>query len=385
MLSRAALRCARGNVLHLKSNSYARNFAVLALESSADDTCAAVVTSEREILSNVVISQNELHASVGGINPYVAIQGHQKNMPVALRRALDEAKLEMGQVDGIAFTRGPGIGGCLSVSSNAAKNMAAALRKPLVGVHHMQAHALTPLLTSPKESLPQFPFLTLLVSGGHTMIVLAKSVKSFQILATTVDESIGRAFDKVARMLGLEWGTKGYGAALEAFCASGMEKFGELSPQDLLRMPSPMPGVLGFSYSGPHSNIERHVHSQGGIEYLDEKARWRLAVSFQKAAVSQLEEKVELGLKWCYRNNLPVKDLVVSGGVASNQYLQKRLHERLCSDNAEYSSMQLSFPPLHLCRDNAAMIAWASMHRFLVKDLDDYSIEHRAKWSIEDL
>jgi len=299
--------------------------------------------------------------------------------------ALDEAKLEMGHIDGIAFARGPGIGGCLSVGSNAAKNIAAALRKPLVGVHHMQAHALTPLLTSPSDSLPRFPFLTLLISGGHTLIVLADSLNSFKILATTVDESIGRAYDKVARMLGLEWGSKGYGAALEAFCAAGIQKFGVPVQEDLPPVSFPSPGKLSFSYSGPHSNIERYIHSRSGMEHLDEQARWKLALAFQQAAVGQLEEKVELGLKWCYRNGHPVNDLVVSGGVASNKYLRERLRDRLQRLDSDFSSIKLSFPPLQLCRDNAVMIAWASMHRFLAGDFDDYSIEHRAKWSIEDL
>ncbi|EPQ57559.1 peptidase M22, glycoprotease [Gloeophyllum trabeum ATCC 11539] len=380
------LRCAPRRLASLRCTSnYSRYFTVLALESSADDTCAAVVTSERQILSNVVVSQNELHASAGGIHPYVAIAGHQRNMPGAIRRALEEAKIEMSQVDGIAFTRGPGIGGCLSVSSNAAKNLAAALNKPLVGVHHMQAHALTPLLTTPKPSLPHFPFLTLLVSGGHSLLVLASSLTKFEILATTGDESVGRAFDKVARMLGLDWGEKGYGAALEAFCAEGRQQFGSdtnVGPD--ISIPRPMPRQLAFSFSSLHSSVERFIHARGGIQNLDTRERWRLAMAFQEAAVAQLEEKVELALGVCAKRGLRIGDVVVSGGVASNMYLRSRLHECL-SRSENTSPINLLFPPPNLCRDNAAMIAWAAMHRFLAGDLDEYSIEHRAKWSIEDI
>ncbi|KAL1945590.1 hypothetical protein VTO73DRAFT_1592 [Trametes versicolor] len=181
---------------------HARAFTVLALESSADDTCAAVVTSDRKVLSNVVISQQAFLEEYGGIHPFIALHAHQRNMPGAVQRALREADMSVNDVDGIAFTLGPGIPGCLSVCGNAARSLAAALNKPLVGVHHMQAHALTP------SSRPQFPFLTILVSGGHTLLLLASSPKSFRILATSLDESIGSAYDKVARPLRrhLRWG-----------------------------------------------------------------------------------------------------------------------------------------------------------------------------------
>ncbi|KAJ8522719.1 hypothetical protein ONZ45_g756 [Pleurotus djamor] len=216
-----------------------RRLVILALESSADDTCAAIVDSNRKILANVVTKQHALHEAFGGIHPSVAIEAHQRNMPRTIRTALCDAQLSVHDVDGIAFTRGPGIGGCLSVASNAAKNLAAALDKPLVGVHHMvralfsstfalivdrlaftkQAHALTPLLTSPPSDSPQFPYLTILISGGHTLLLLATSLTDFKIMATTADESIGRAFDKVGRMLHMEWGTHGPAASLEHFAS----------------------------------------------------------------------------------------------------------------------------------------------------------------------
>ncbi|CDO76685.1 hypothetical protein BN946_scf184677.g5 [Trametes cinnabarina] len=173
-----------------------RAFTVLALESSADDSCAAVVTSNRNILSNVVVSQQAFVEQYGGIHPFIALHAHQRNMASSSPNVLSSAPELTPHVDGIAFTRGPGIPGCLSVCGNAARTLAAALNKPLVGVHHMQAHALTPLLTSPPSELPQFPFLTLLVSGGHTLLLLASSRTSFRILATTLDESIGNAYDK---------------------------------------------------------------------------------------------------------------------------------------------------------------------------------------------
>ncbi|CCM04372.1 uncharacterized protein FIBRA_06545 [Fibroporia radiculosa] len=370
-----------------------RNLTVLAVESSADDTCAAIVTSERQILSNVVLRQDSYHEAYGGIHPYVAIEAHQRNMPGAVRRALEEASMSINDVDGIAYTRGPGIGGCLSVGSNAAKTLAAALNKPLVGVHHMQAHALTPFLTTPVDSLPTYPFLTLLVSGGHTLLLLASSPRTFRTLATTLDESIGRAFDKVSRMLSLPWSQHGPGAALEQFCMSGptsdpveaeSEERGARSQAELEapHIPLPMRGRLAFSYTGLHSTVERFMHARGGI--IDEHTRYAIATRFQMAAVGQLEEKLALGLRVCRRKGIDIRHLVVSGGVASNMFLRQRL--RACLDGASPDvPISLIFPPPSLCTDNAVMIAWASMQRFLAGDTDDYTIELRSKWSVEDL
>ncbi|KAG9220873.1 hypothetical protein CCMSSC00406_0002527 [Pleurotus cornucopiae] len=353
-----------------------RAFTVLALESSADDTCAAVVDSCRNILSNVVIKQHDLHETFGGIHPTVAIEAHQRNMPRAIRTALSDARLSVNDVDGIAYTRGPGIGGCLSVGSNAAKNIAAALNKPLVGVHHMQAHALTPLLTSPPRDSPEFPYLTILVSGGHTLLLLATSLTKFRILATTADESIGRTFDKVGRILEMQWGTHGPAASLEHFASLAL-------PEEIANAPAfprPFWRKPAFSYASLHSTVERHVHSLGGVNNLDVSARRGLAHAFQKSAVDQLEDKLSQALLWCANHSADVRGVVVSGGVASNQYLRSRLDE-FCLEQ----SLRTFFPPVSLCTDNAAMIAWASMHRFLGQDHDSYEIELRPKWSIEDI
>lgn len=355
-----------------------RHFTVLALESSADDTCAAVVTSSRKILSNVVLKQNHVHESFGGIHPYRAVQTHQRNMPIAVQRALKDAHISALDVDGIAFTRGPGMTGCLGVGSSAAKTLAAALNKPLVGVHHMQAHALTPILTC-FSNPPKFPFLTLLVSGGHTLLLLASSTTQFHVLATTPDESIGRVFDKVSRLLALPWSAKGPGASLEEFVAASPVE-DDLAPS----MPRTMPGVLGFSYTGLHSVIERFVTARGGAVALDSATKRAVADAFQTAAIDQLEEKVALALRWCRDRGHGVRHLVVSGGVASNSYLRNRLGAFVL-DACSQDSISLIFPPPELCTDNAVMIAWASMHRFVAGNTDDYGILIRPKWSIEEL
>ncbi|KAI0743176.1 peptidase M22 glycoprotease [Daedaleopsis nitida] len=371
-----------------------RAFTVLALESSADDTCAAVVTSDRQILSNVVINQQAFVEEYGGIHPFVALHAHQRNMPGAVQRALNEAKLTLEDIDGIAFTRGPGIPGCLSVCGNAARTLAAATNKPLVGVHHMQAHALTPFLTSPLDSVPAFPFLTLLVSGGHTLLLLATSPSAFRILATTLDESIGNAFDKVAKLLRIPYANRAPGAALEHFCADppssdramdGQERKNDGgADQDVpeVLMPRPMRGRLAFSYTGLHSTVERFLDARRGT--LDAHTHLGLARSFQRAAVAQLEEKLTIGMQLCVREGVAVRGLVVSGGVASNAFLRERLRACLDKESPE-EPVPLVFPPPRLCTDNAAMIAWAAMDRFLAGDTDERSIESRPRWSLEEL
>ncbi|KAH7108184.1 peptidase M22, glycoprotease [Auriculariales sp. MPI-PUGE-AT-0066] len=395
--------------MHSVARVARRTFTVLAFESSADDSCAALVTSSRKILANVVIKQDKLNASFGGIHPYIALDQHQSNLPVALRTALNEAKLSVSDVDGIAFTRGPGMGGCLSVSMNAAKALAAAHNKPLIGVHHMQAHALTPFLTLPEDQVPQFPFLTLLISGGHTLLLLAKSQTNFKIIATAADENIGRALDKGARALGLP----PTGAALETFCAS--EEPSQPLPTGFSFV-LPMPRQLSFSYAGIRSQLQRHVHLLNE-HYGGQTAAWSglphfpgdaipapipqhhehvgnehrealrsLARLYQRAAFQHLCEKVGLALRWCREqlepSNERVQALVVSGGVASNLLLRTMLQDEL--DKHE-PGLPLRCPPPAMCTDNAAMIAWASMHRFIAGDRDDFSIKLRPTWSLDEL
>ncbi|KAF8197966.1 glycoprotease family-domain-containing protein [Pholiota molesta] len=347
-----------------------RQFTVLAIETSADDTCAAVVDSDRKIHSNIVMKQHDIHEAYGGIYPMSAIGSHQHDLPFAVRRALDESELDLAKdIDGIAFTRGPGMPGCLSVGMNAAKTLAAAMGKPLVGVNHMVLSYST-----------KIPFLTLLISGGHTLLLLATSVNSFKLLATTADESIGRSFDKVSKLLQLKWTKLGPGDALEKFCAEDSEgKCPSIPP-----LPRPMPKRLAFSYSALHSHVKLFIESLGGSESLDIPMKKSIARAFQTAAVGHLEDKLVLALEWCKHQNIDIQSIVVSGGVASNMFLRQRLRERLIEYDKE-TPYSLIFPPPYLCTDNAVMIAWASMHRFLANDTDKYNIDLRPKWSIEDL
>ncbi|KAG5352230.1 hypothetical protein C0989_003236 [Termitomyces sp. Mn162] len=347
-----------------------RAFTVLALESSADDSCAAVVSSAPRILSNVVLKQHSMSTAASTPNmPSWATStiwsvaenplGHRLTLsqPLAVRRALDEAGLDVrNDIDGIAFTRGPGMYAVVHPRpSHRLQAWAAASASqptpqspsppPSTCPSLQQAHALTPLLTS-RPNPPKFPFLSLLVSGGHTLLLLASSPSSFCTLATTLDESIGRSYDKVSRHLGIPWTEFGPGAALEQFCAQPNDDLPDLPPY-----PHPLKGQLALSYSSLHAYVERYLDAKGGLDNIDLPTRLALARGFQTAAVAQLEEKLLLAFAWCQRKDIHVHDVVVSGGVANN----------------------------------AVMIAWASMHRFLAGDYDPYTIEILSKWDIETL
>ncbi|GJN88721.1 hypothetical protein Rhopal_001687-T1 [Rhodotorula paludigena] len=307
-------------------------------------------------------------------------------MPVAIQRALKEANLTLDDLDGIAATRGPGMYGCLSVCLGAAKALAAATGKPLLGVHHMQAHALTPFLTaSPMTSSPspEFPFLTLLLSGGHTLLLLARSLSSFEILATTTDESIGASIDKVARDLDIPWalGSGSPGAALEAFAfphgASSPTAAG-LPPDPHFTLPYPRD--LAFSYAGLRSALTRVLRDEPTSEMRPERKE-QVARAFMRAAFAQIEGKVERAIKVLKeKGEDEVKGLVVSGGVASNLVLRERLRDKL--DSLGRPDLPLIFPPPSLCTDNAAMIAYVGLLRLERGLVDPLTVMQRAKWPI---
>ncbi|GAA6016578.1 hypothetical protein JCM11491_006002 [Sporobolomyces phaffii] len=383
------------------SASVSKPLLVLGLESSADDSCASIVSSSREILSNVVLKQSQIHESFGGIHPLHAQEAHQRNLPLAIKLALERARVSLDDLDGIAFTRGPGMYGCLSVCTGAAKALAAATGKPLLGVHHMQAHALTPFLTASDDCpAPAFPFLTLLLSGGHTLLVLCTAVDRFRILATTHDESIGQSFDKAARDLEIPWdlGAGSPGAALEAF-AFGRPGAGEGDKGETLRrheFPVPFRHQLAFSYAGLRSALTRILGRESSESSSDEagalfstERKRELARGFMVAAFEQVEGKVALGLDHLAREGEvgPIRGLVVSGGVASNLYLRKRLRKKLdevSSSRSGRETIPLHFPPPALCTDNAAMVAWVGLERLRRGRVDPLDVMQQSKWAIDE-
>ncbi|CAO3567960.1 unnamed protein product [Mortierella alpina] len=412
-----------------------RPLIALGIETSCDDTCAAVVTSDRRILSEVLRTQHHLHEPMGGIVPKLAHHAHMRNLPAVVQEAIQKAGLgERGiqEIDIIAVTRGPGLAHCLGVGLNAAKTLAAALNKPLIGVHHMEAHALTARLTTVDPDLvflkqdgenattttaskryvpagsapyPEFPFLTLLVSGGHTLLLVAHSVDRYTTLATTVDDSIGEAFDKCARQLDIPWlpgRAGGPGASLEEFAKSSQNPSRYLD-----QLPIPMSlrtnkRLMKFSFAGLKSAVTRIVDQEKASSptgEMDEEKRKDLAAGFQHCAVTHLCQKVEQGLVDCHEQGMQISSLVISGGVGRNATLRSRMDE-ICGE-FEYKdpsksnkkaqtvaprtrqSVRVICPPPKLCTDNAVMIAWTGLERYQRGLVDPYDIDIVPKWPLD--
>ncbi|CAG8556047.1 38024_t:CDS:2 [Gigaspora margarita] len=306
------------NAAHISKQS----FNVLGIETSCDDTAVGIVNSDRKILSEAIHHQHEIHEPSGGIVPNLAMVNHQTYLPSVICEALNNAALDMAKdIDVVAVTRGPGLPGCLGIGLSAAKTLAA------------EAHALTARLTQSPELLP-FPFLTLLISGGHTLILVAHGIGHYTQLGTTIDDSIGDAFDKTARLLKLSWlkgRGGGAGAALEQCALKGdPEKYIVPIP---MRKDARRKREMNYSFS---------------------------AATFQRAATIHLIDKLELAFEWCRNKGISLTALVASGG----------------------HNIPLICPPPHLCTDNGIMIAWTGVERFRAGLIDKYTIDHIPKWSI---
>ncbi len=327
---------------------------ILGLESSCDDTAAALVDSDRRILAHLVVSQNEAHRPFGGVVPEIAARAHVQILPDLVRQALSQAKLDIGDVDAIAATAGPGLIGGVMVALMTAKGLAISAGKPLVAVNHLEGHALSPRLVDPDLG---FPYLLLLVSGGHCQLLEVLGVGSYKRLATTIDDAAGEAFDKAAKLLGLAFPG---GPAIEKLAKEG----------DCAAVPLPRPlvgsGEPHFSFAGLKSAVQRA--SASGVHKPAD-----IAASFQQAVVDCLVDRTRLALQ---ASGAPT--LVVAGGVAANQAIRSAL-QQLAIDTGR----RFSVPPGWLCTDNAAMIAWAGAERFGLGMVDDLSAPARARWPLD--
>ncbi|CAI2175927.1 16595_t:CDS:2 [Funneliformis geosporum] len=355
-------------------------FTVLGIETSCDDTGVAIVNSDRQIISEAIHLQQQLHEPYGGIVPNLAMSSHQQNLPLVIREALDKANMDIARdIDVVAVTRGPGLPACLGNGLSAGKALAAALRKPLIGVHHMEAHALTARLTQP---IPvPFPFLTLLISGGHTLILVAHGVNNYTQLGTTIDDSIGEAYDKTARLLKLPW-LKGRGGGPGA----ALERIAEKGDPKKYKVPIPMTKdkrrkeEMDLSFSGLKTSISNLITNYN-LDLDDEDVKRDLASTFQKTAITHLTDKLELAFRWCREKDIKLTALVVSGGVASNKSIRSSL-ESLAT---ERYNLPLICPPPHLCTDNGVMVAWTGVERFRIGLVDEYIIDHLPRWPITTL
>lgn len=327
---------------------------ILGLESSCDDTAAALVTGDRRILAQAVVGQNDAHRPFGGVVPEIAARAHVRILPGLVRQVLDEAGLAVSDVDAIAATAGPGLIGGVMVALMTAKGLALSAGKPLVAVNHLEGHALSPRLVDPDLD---FPYLLLLVSGGHCQILEVLGAGSYRRLATTIDDAAGEAFDKAAKLLGLPYPG-----------GPGIEQLAKEGDSSAVPLPRPLvgSGEPHFSFAGLKSAVQRAVES-GAHSKAD------IAAGFQQAVVDCLVDRVRLALR---TSDCPT--LVVAGGVAANGEVRSAL-ARLAAAN----DRQFSVPPGWLCTDNAAMIAWAGAERLALGLTDDLSAPARARWPLD--
>jgi N6-L-threonylcarbamoyladenine synthase len=332
---------------------------VLGIETSCDDTAVAIYDSGTGLLDHLRYSQAVMHLEYGGVVPELASRDHiRKTLPL-VRMVLERTSTRGRDLDGVAYTAGPGLGGALLVGAAVGTSLARAWNVPTIGVHHMEGHLLSPLL---EPEPPEFPFLALLVSGGHTMLAAVRAVGEYEILGESLDDAAGEAFDKTAMLLGL-----GYpgGPAIEQAAKNGRP--------GTLRFPRPMtdrPG-LDFSFSGLKTAC---VLAVGG-ETPDPQRTADIAAEFQQAVIDTLVIKAERALE-----QTDFDRLVVAGGVSANQLLRARLHQL-----TRHRGTRCYFPRLDLCTDNGAMIAYAGYLRLQAGQRDGAAFDARPRWRLTDL
>lgn len=333
---------------------------ILGIESSCDETAAAVVTDGRVIQSSVVASQIDLHAQYGGVFPELASREHVKAIYAIVEQALRQAHLDIKDIDAIAVTRGPGLAGSLVVGVSMAKSLALAAQKPIIGINHLEGHIYSAWLylanTSPHQA-PRFPLLALLVSGGHSELVLVKDHLQYQRLGGTLDDAAGEAFDKVARLLGLTYPG-----------GPSIQKASHTGSATAFTFPrAMMEDTWDFSFSGVKTSVLRMTESlqkQGRSLPIED-----LAASFQAAVVDVLVDKTLMAA-----DEFDVSEVIVAGGVSAN----KRLRERMLAE----SKRPVHIPPLSLCTDNAAMIAGAGYYHYIQDDFSPIDFDVLPTWPL---
>jgi N6-L-threonylcarbamoyladenine synthase len=333
---------------------------ILGIETSCDETAAAVVSDGRVIHSSAVASQMDLHAEYGGVFPELASREHVKAIYAIVEQALNQAHLNIRDMDAIAVTQGPGLAGSLVVGVNMAKGLALAAQKPLIGINHLEGHIysswLYPADASPHQP-PRFPLLTLIVSGGHSELILVKDHLDYERLGGTLDDAAGEAFDKVARLLDLPYPG-----------GPSIQKASQNGNTNAFAFPRAMlEGTWDFSFSGVKTAVLRTVESlqsQGKPLPIAD-----LAASFQAAVVDVLVEKTIMAAE-----AYDVHEIIIAGGVSAN----KRLREKMLSQ----STLPVHIPPLSLCTDNAAMIAGAAYFHYIKEDFSPMDIDVKPTWPL---
>ena len=338
----------------------------LGIETSCDETAAAVVKENTdgtgEILSNIVSSQIEEHREFGGVVPEIAARAHVEKIEFIVQKAIKESNLNLENLDGIAATAGPGLIVCLTVGLNTGKAIAGSLKKPFIAVNHLEGHALSPKINNKIE----FPYLLLLISGGHTQFLEVNGVNNYRRLGTTIDDALGEAFDKTAKLLGIEFPG---GPKIEEFAKKGNENYFKL-PKPIIHK-----GGCNLSFAGLKTAV---LKISKKIKNKEEK--YHLAASFQKTIEDILCEKSKFAMSLFKENyNNKKNTFVIAGGVASNNKIRKKLIN--LSIQKDFEPV---FPPANLCSDNAAMIAWAGIERFKLGLSNKLDFPAKARWPLDE-
>lgn len=332
---------------------------ILGIETSCDETGVAIYDDNAGLLANQLYSQIKLHADYGGVVPELASRDHVKKTVPLIQAALKEAGLTPKDIDGVAYTAGPGLVGALLVGATVGRSLAMAWGVPAVAVHHMEGHLLAPML---EDNPPPFPFVALLISGGHTQLIRVDGVGRYQLLGESIDDAAGEAFDKTAKLMGLDYP----GGPLLA-------KLAEQGTPGRFVFPRPMtdrPG-LDFSFSGLKTFAANTIRKEGN----DPQTRADIAHAFQQAVVDTLAIKCRRALK-----ETGFKRLVIAGGVSANQELRRQLAEMMQNIGGE-----VYYPRTAFCTDNGAMIAYAGMLRLKNKEYQDLSVSARPRWPMSEL
>ncbi len=324
-----------------------KNINILAIESSCDETAVAIYNNENGLLSHALHSQIPLHQAYGGVVPELASRDHLAKIIPLIQQSLFEANINLNNIDIFAYTQGPGLAGALLVGASTANSMAFALNKPILGIHHLEGHILSPLLDT--SSTLEFPFLCLLVSGGNTQLIWVQDVNEYEILGETLDDSAGEAFDKTAKLLGMPYPG---GPQVSKIAHQG---------EDIYNFPRPMQhsNCLDFSFAGLKTAVLTQVKRMGGAENLTEQNKADICASFVEATTDVLSFKCMKAMRMI-KESKKLKlnaelNLVVCGGVSANLQLREKLNI-ICAKH----KYQIYYPPLKWCTDNAAMIALAA-------------------------
>ena len=339
---------------------------ILGIESSCDETAASIITENEQgipmILSNIVSSQIDIHKKFGGVVPELAARSHIEKIDFIVKKALEKSNIKMNQIDAVAATAGPGLVVCLSVGLSFGKAIASSLNKPFIAVNHLEGHALSPKLNSELD----YPYLVLLISGGHTQFLSVKGLGNYKRLGTTIDDALGEAFDKTAKLLGIEFPG---GPKIELYAKKG-------NPNKYL-LPKPIfnKGGCNLSFAGLKTavlKISKKIKTK--------KERYDLAASFQKTIEEILYKKSKIAFEEFKKiNKTNTNRFVIAGGVAANKRISEVL-KNLCNEKGFVSI----FPPIDLCGDNAAMIAMVGLEKFKLKQFNNLDYPAKPRWQLDE-